>query len=70
MTSFPILTCTPSLSQGGDKWHKERAPYATWTPSSSPTLFMDLKAQTYTTWPKNTRPKFILLGPNTRPKLF
>jgi len=31
---------------------------------------MDLKAQTYTTWPKNTRPKFILLGPNIRPKLF
>ena len=31
---------------------------------------MDLKAQTYTTWPKSTRPKFILLGPNTRPKLF
>jgi len=60
MISFSNLDCTLRLSQGDDKCHKERA---------SPISYLGLidqaqhylwasRPNTYTTWPKNTKPKY------------
>ena len=57
MTSFPSLACTLWLSQGSDKWHKERAPLCYLDSLIKPNIIygpmaQKYKAQIYSTWPK------------------